>query len=333
MEPRIGTYSHVLPNFVHWRNADHRERWLSGIKSACAIRPRLRRCASFQRPNMTVDGKRVSDRRALSERPYRIDDAWSRTVHGRRTGEAAAFLSPYLRPGMRLIDCGCGPGSITADLAELTAPGLVVGVDLRPEALGQTKALARQQGVTNLAVVSANIHRLPYAGGDFDAAFACAVLQHLADPVAALIEIRRVLKPGGVLGIADGSSPMTFRYPSNLWLRKWDEIRASERPHRTGRPAEALELRSLLRAAGFSRLEGSGALTSETGPPAGTIEATRAVAQSHLVRLRGLLGELALAQGWVTADELERIAEALVAWGGAPDAFYARPSFTAIGWA
>jgi hypothetical protein len=55
--------------------------------------------------------------------------------------------------------------------------------------------------------------------------------------------------------------------------------------------------------------------------------------QSHLVRLRGLLGELALAQGWVTADELERIAEALVAWGEAPDAFYARPSFTAIGWA
>ena len=84
---------------------------------------------------------------------------------------------------------------------------------------------------------------------------------------------------------------------------------------------------------GFSRSESSGALTSETGPPAGTVEATRAVAQSHLVRLRGLLGELALAQGWATADELELIAEALVAWGEAPDAFYARPSFTAIGWA
>jgi ubiquinone/menaquinone biosynthesis C-methylase UbiE len=84
---------------------------------------------------MTVDRKHVSDRRAESERPYRIDDAWSRTVHGRRTGAAAAFLAPYLQPGMRLIDCGCGPGSITADLAQLMAPGLVVGVDLRPDVL------------------------------------------------------------------------------------------------------------------------------------------------------------------------------------------------------
>ena len=58
---------------------------------------------------------------AGTERPYRVDDEWSRCVFGRRTGAAAAFLAPYLRSGMRLIDCGCGPGSITADLAKLTS--------------------------------------------------------------------------------------------------------------------------------------------------------------------------------------------------------------------
>jgi hypothetical protein len=51
-----------------------------------------------------------------------------------------------------------------------------------------------------------------------------------------------------------------------------------------------------------------------------------------LIRLRGVLGELAIGQGWATRDELEEIAKALIAWGEAPDAFYARPSFTAIGW-
>jgi SAM-dependent methyltransferase len=274
----------------------------------------------------------MSDPRPGTERPYRVEEEWSRTVYGSRTGQVAAFLAPHLRPGMRLIDCGCGPGSITVDLAQAVAPGLAIGIDLRVEALAQACALARKRGAAYLSFQAASVYRLPYADDTFDAAFACAVLQHLSSPVAALTEIRRVLKPGGVVGIADGSSTITFRYPNNPLLVKWDELRARERPHRTGRPADALELRTLLREAGFARSAASGTLTTETGPPAGTLEQTREVARHHLVRLRGMLGELALAQGWATADELERTAEALVAWGEAPDAFYARPSFTAIGW-
>ena len=268
-----------------------------------------------------------------TERPYRAEREWDRSVFARRTGQAAALLAPYLRPGMRLIDCGCGPGSITADLAEALAPGLVVGIDLRADALAQARGLAGERGLGNMAFQEASIYSLPYRDGAFDAAFTCAVLQHLADPVAALREIRRVLKPGGVVGIADGSSTVTFRYPSNALLKKWDELRARERAHRIGRPADALELRSLLRESGFSRSVASGTLTTETGPVAGTIEETREVARTHLIRLRGNLGQLGLEQGWVTADELERIADALLAWGEAPDAFYARPSFTAVGWA
>ena len=51
------------------------------------------------------------------------------------------------------------------------------------------------------------------------------------------------------------------------------------------------------------------------------------------MRLLGELGKLAVGQGWATREELGRMAEALIAWGEAPDAFYARPGFTAIGWA
>jgi hypothetical protein len=74
-------------------------------------------------------------------------------------------------------------------------------------------------------------------------------------------------------------------------------------------------------------------MATEAGPPAGSLEETRTVARNHLIRLRGVLGELAIAQGWTTKQELEQMAEALIAWGEAPDAFYARPAFTAIGWA
>ena len=145
--------------------------------------------------------------------------------------------------------------------------------------------------------------------------------------------MRRVLKPGGVIGIMDGSSTITFRYPTNPLLEAWDRLRRLERVYRTGRPSDTLQLRVLLREAGFTRTQASGNLVTEAGPPAGTLEETRRVVQNHLIRLRGALGELAVAQGWVTPHELEQMADALLAWGDAPDAFYARPGFTALGWA
>ena len=275
----------------------------------------------------------MPDRTPGTERPYRIDDEWSRAVFARRTGQVAAFLTPHLRAGMRLLDCGCGPGSITIDLAQVVAPGEAIGIDLREDALAHGCALARGRRIGNVTFQAASVYQLPYSDSSFDAAFACAVLQHLAAPLAALEEMRRVLKPGGVIGIVDGSSTITIRHPTNPLLEKWDRLRALEREYTTGRLAEALPLRALLRAAGFARTRASGDMATEAGPPAGSLEETRRVAQNHLIRLRGMLGELAIAQGWTTKEELEQTAEALIAWGEAPDAFYARPAFTAIGWA
>ena len=274
----------------------------------------------------------MSDPRPGCERPYQTDDEWSRAVYARRTGQAAAFLAPHLRHGMRIIDCGCGPGSITVDLARAVAPGDAIGVDLREDALAQGRTLARERGIANVAFQAATVYHLPYADGSFDASFACAVLQHLAAPLAALKELHRVLKPGGVIGIVDGSSTITFRYPTNPLLQKWDKLRGLEREYNTGRPYDAPALRALLREAGFARRRASGTLTTEAGPPAGSLDETRRVAQNHVIRLRGVLGKLALAQGWATREELEQMAEVLIAWGEAPDAFYARPGFMAIGW-
>jgi ubiquinone/menaquinone biosynthesis C-methylase UbiE len=85
----------------------------------------------------------MSDPRAGTERPYQIDDEWGRAVHARRTGRAAEFLAPHLQRGMRLIDCGCGPGSITVALAQEVAPGVAIGIDFREDALAQGRTSAR----------------------------------------------------------------------------------------------------------------------------------------------------------------------------------------------
>ena len=132
---------------------------------------------------------------------------YSDRMHARmteRTGWThAAFILPYLRPGMRLLDIGCGPGSITLDLAEHVAPGEVIGIDREPLQLERARALAVERGVANARFATGDAYALPFPGASFDAVFANAVLMWLRDPLAALKEFRRVLRPAGVAGISD----------------------------------------------------------------------------------------------------------------------------------
>ncbi|MBV9547471.1 MAG: class I SAM-dependent methyltransferase [Chloroflexi bacterium] len=116
---------------------------------------------------------------------------------------SAAFFLPHLRPGLRLLDCGCGVGSITIGLAAAVAPGEVIGLDLEPGQIDQARALAREHGVANVTFRVGSVYDLPFADGAFDAAFAHTLLMHLHRPIVGLREIKRVLRPGGVIGVAD----------------------------------------------------------------------------------------------------------------------------------
>src|SRR5262250_1908224 len=90
--------------------------------------------------------------------------------HAQRTAdEAAAFLLPHLRPGMRLLDVGCGPGSITRGLAQRLAPGEVVGLDLSRETLAAARADAAARGLTNLTYAEGSVYELPFPDASFDA--------------------------------------------------------------------------------------------------------------------------------------------------------------------
>lgn len=106
---------------------------------------------------------------------------------GRRTAaDRAAFFLPHLRPGMRLLDAGCGPGSITVGLVAAVAPGEVVGVDLEPRQIAAARALAHERQALGVRFAVADVYRLPFPDASFDAAFAYTVLFHLREPVRAL---------------------------------------------------------------------------------------------------------------------------------------------------
>ncbi len=140
--------------------------------------------------------------------------------HRWRTAEnSAAYLLPHLLPGMRLLDVGCGPGTITADLADRVAPGPAVGVDAALPVLAEARTLADENnGSSALSFAAGNLFRLPFDVATFDVVHAHQVLQHVGDPVAALVEMRRVTRPGGMVAARDSDYPGMRYFPDHADL-------------------------------------------------------------------------------------------------------------------
>ncbi len=150
----------------------------------------------------------------------------------RRASEAAAFVLPQLKSPMRILDFGCGPGTITVDLAEHVLPdGSVLGVDSSETVIDQARATAVEKGISNVEFGVRSIYDTGYASESFDAAYAHQVLQHLSEPVRALVEAKRVLKPGGICAVREVDWGTTAFWPQDDRLSKFLDVyyRVAER--------------------------------------------------------------------------------------------------------
>ena len=120
----------------------------------------------------------------------------------RRTIEShGEFFLPYLTPGISVLDCGCGPGSITLSIAQRVGNGRVVGVDFGESQIQCANESANELGIDNAAFRLADCYSLPFENESFDRIFSNALMEHLTDPVRAMREMFRVLKPNGVIGV------------------------------------------------------------------------------------------------------------------------------------
>jgi len=236
----------------------------------------------------------------------------------------AAFFLPHLSPGMRLLDCGCGPGSITAGLAAAVSPGECIGIDISPDRI----AVARQTHVSdaNLRFEVADVESLPFDDADFDAAFLHTVLQHV-NPSAAIAQCARVLRPDGVIGISDADFGGSLIFPSNPALEKSLNLMARLREVGNGSPFVGRSLGVLLDSSGFTSVRISAVAHTESTPDA--TAGTGAFWGRYFSS--PALVDYAVAMSLASRAELEAIASAWTKWGGTAGACWGRWSFTAVG--
>jgi ubiquinone/menaquinone biosynthesis C-methylase UbiE len=248
----------------------------------------------------------------------------------RSLASAADFLVPYLRPGMRLLDVGCGPGAITLGLAEVVAPGEVVGLDVAPLQVERAQALAEARHVPNVRFEQGDAYALPFPDAAFDAVFASALLMHLRDPLAALREFRRVLRPGGIAAVKDRVGEGPVFVPSTPLLAAFLDLFRRVEEQSRGRPQGVLHLtqRRLLREAGFDRTEAhvsaAGSYTAEGQPfLAGWYANMCTEMEFRAVALDHALADAAL---------LDMMAAELRTWAARDDAVCYAQFCAALGW-
>ncbi|WNI28102.1 methyltransferase domain-containing protein [Streptomyces sp. ITFR-6] len=244
-----------------------------------------------------------------------------RSHRWRTAANSAGYLLGELRPGMTVLDVGCGPGTITADIAALVSPGRVTAVDTTREILDQAAEVAAERGLDNLEFTTADVHALDFPDDTFDVVHAHQVLQHVGDPVQALREMRRVCRPGGVVAARDSDYAAMTWFPEVPAMDAWQDLYGRVARANGGEPDAGRRLLSWARQAGFTDIIPTAAAwcfgTPESRDWWSGLWADRTVGSVY--------AKLAVEGGHATPGQLTEIADAWRTWGAQDDGWFMVP--------
>lgn len=240
--------------------------------------------------------------------------------HRWRTLEnSAGYVGGFLRDDARVLDVGCGPGTITVDFARAVPRGRVTGLDRSDAVLEEARAAAEQAGLTNVEFTTGDAYLLAFADDSFDVVHAHQVLQHLSDPVEALREMARVCKADGVLAARDADYAAFTWWPEVPELEEWLELYRAVARSNAAEPDAGRRLKSWAQAAGLEVLASTAGVWCFSTPEdvawwAG-LWAERVVDSA--------MAQQALDRGLASRATLARLAAGWRAWSASPDAWFA----------
>jgi ubiquinone/menaquinone biosynthesis C-methylase UbiE len=238
----------------------------------------------------------------------------------RTAANSAAYLLDSLRPDMKILDIGCGPGTITADFAALVPDGQVVGLEQAPGVLEQARATANKRGLTNIRFDVGDVHALKYPDGTFDVVHAHQVLQHVGDPVQALREMRRVTKPNGIVAVRDADYGAFVWYPELDGMEDYQRLYQRVARSNGGEPNAGRRLHAWARKAGFD----TSGMTITTSTWCYHTPEER-VWWSELMADRivsSFFAQSAIGKGYANEEELTKFAQLWRNWGKEEDGWY-----------
>lgn len=241
-----------------------------------------------------------------------------RSHRQRDVGNSAGYLGAHLVPGTSLLDVGCGPGTLTVDLARHVAPGRVVGID-SADLIVEQATHDCPRDITNVEFRAGDVLDLEFEDETFDIVHAHQVLQHVGDPVAALQEMRRVCRPSGVVAARDADYEAMTWHPHDNRLDQWIATYRAVAAANGGQPDAGRYLLAWAHEAGFSDVESSASVWCFATPSErtwwGGLWADRIVESAF--------AEIAIEGGHATGADLSEIAAAWTSWASCRDGWFA----------